>query len=155
MGSGYAHGRETVPGSIVLTSIEWAKCPRTCQWKPTSTEILGLATYGRLYPSSFWAPVFYSVVFCRKLWRSLLCHNMLQSYSQVQDRSGVLKEMYKNVTVISRKMDLPQHAVQRWRHGDHRPIHSLFINWVRTDTQTHKSENSISANFTPFTWRQW
>jgi len=24
--------------------------------------------------------------------------------------------MYKNVTVISRKMDLPQHAVQRWRH---------------------------------------
>jgi len=25
--------------------------------------------------------------------------------------------MYKNVTVISRKMDLSQHAVQRWRHG--------------------------------------
>jgi len=33
--------------------------------------------------------------------------------SQVQDRSGVLGEMYKNVTLISRKMDLPQHAVQR------------------------------------------
>ena len=23
----------------------------------------------------------------------------------------------------------------------------------QTDTQTHKSENSISASFTPFTWR--
>ena len=34
-------------------------------------------------------------------------------YGQVQNRSGVLGEMYKNVTVISRKMDLPQHAVQR------------------------------------------
>jgi len=41
--------------------------------------------------------------------------------------------MNKNMTVISRKMDLPQHAVQRWRHGDHRPIHSLFTDWVRTD----------------------
>jgi len=38
-------------------------------------------------------------------------------YSQIQDRSEVLGEMYKNVTVISRKMDIPQHAVQRWRHG--------------------------------------
>jgi len=41
-------------------------------------------------------------------------------YSQVQDRSGGFGEMYKNVTIISRKMDLPalpQHAVQRWRHG--------------------------------------
>jgi len=33
-------------------------------------------------------------------------------HSQVQDRSGDLEEMYKNVTVILRKMDLPQHAVQ-------------------------------------------
>jgi len=39
----------------------------------------------------------------------------------------VLGEMYKNVRLITRKMDLPQHAVQRWRHGDHRPVHSLFI----------------------------
>ena len=31
-------------------------------------------------------------------------------YSQVQDRSGVLEEMYKNVTVISRKMDLPHES---------------------------------------------
>jgi len=38
-------------------------------------------------------------------------------YSQIQDRSGVSGEMYKNGTVISRKMDLPQHAVRRWRHG--------------------------------------
>jgi len=35
--------------------------------------------------------------------------------------------MYKNETVISHKMDLPQHAVQRWHHGIHRPVHSLFI----------------------------
>jgi len=34
-------------------------------------------------------------------------------YSQVQDLSVVLGEMYKNVTVVSWKMDLPQHAVQR------------------------------------------
>jgi len=27
------------------------------------------------------------------------------------------------------------------------------LDWVRTDTQTDKSENSISASFTPFTWR--
>jgi len=59
-------------------------------------------------------------------------------YSQVQDRSGVLGEMYKNITVLSRKMDLSQHAMQRWRHGDHRPVHSLFIDWVRTDTQKWK-----------------
>jgi len=38
-------------------------------------------------------------------------------YSQVQDRSGGWGEMYKNVTLNTRKMDLPQHAVPRWRHG--------------------------------------
>jgi len=37
--------------------------------------------------------------------------------SQVQGRSVGFREMYKNVTLISRKMELPQHAVQRWRHG--------------------------------------
>ena len=38
-------------------------------------------------------------------------------YSQVQDRSGGFGEMYKNVALISRKMDFthtPQHAVQPW-----------------------------------------
>ena len=51
-------------------------------------------------------------------------------YSQVKDRSGVLRELYKNVTVISRQMDLLQHTMQWWRHGDPRPIHALFIDWV-------------------------
>jgi len=53
-------------------------------------------------------------------------------YSRVQDRSGVFGEMYKNVTLISRKMDLlalPQHAVQQWRHGigQQRVIHSSLL----------------------------
>jgi len=43
-------------------------------------------------------------------------------YSQVQDRSGSLGQNYKNVTVVTRKIDFPQHAVQRWRHGDHRLV---------------------------------
>ena len=30
---------------------------------------------------------------------------------------------------------------------------TLLKTGVLTDTQTHKSENSISASFTPFTWR--
>jgi len=34
-------------------------------------------------------------------------------YSLVQDRNGGLGEMYKNVTVVTRKMNFPQHAVQR------------------------------------------
>jgi len=40
-------------------------------------------------------------------------------YSQVQDRSGGFGEKYRNVSVISCKMDfphMPQHAVQRWHY---------------------------------------
>jgi len=33
------------------------------------------------------------------------------------------KKMYH--LYISRKMDLPQYAVLRCHHGDHRPVHSL------------------------------
>jgi len=59
-----------------------------------------------------------------------------RQYSQIQDWSGVLGEMYKNVTVISRKMDLAQHTMQRWRHVDHRPVYSLFVDWVCTVKHT-------------------
>ena len=47
-------------------------------------------------------------------------------YRQIQEWSGGFREMDKNVTVISRKMDLPQHAMQRWHHGigQQRIIHS-------------------------------
>ena len=43
-------------------------------------------------------------------------------YSQVRDRNEGLGEMYKNVTVDPRKTDVPQHAVQRRHHGDHRLV---------------------------------
>jgi len=48
-------------------------------------------------------------------------------YSQVQDRSGGFGEMYKYVTLISCKMDLPQHAMQRWHHGIGQQMDHSFV----------------------------
>jgi len=58
-------------------------------------------------------------------------------YNQVHDRSGVLGEMYKNVTVISLKMYFPQHSMQ-WRRRCHSWLvgtlcHKGVIHWsIRT-----------------------
>jgi len=81
---------------------------------------------------------------------------MKRSFQRCIVRTEILSTFHARVeyisvkTAISRKMDLQQHAVQRWRFGDHRPVHSFRLSAHRR-TYTQKW-NSISASFTPFTW---
>jgi len=59
-------------------------------------------------------------------------------YSQVQDRSRVLGEMYKNVTVISRKTDLPQQVSTA-----HYAAKGSFIGRYAPDSPTAAFETCI------------
>ena len=70
----------------------------------------------------------------RTIYRWNLCSLAFWRYSQIQDQNGVLGEVYKNVTVISRKMYCPQHSMQRWRH-----CHSLLTGALRRKGVIHWS----------------
>ena len=58
------------------------------------------------------------------------CHfiGFLMIQSGSRSKWGFRRNVHKCYSFgISHKMDLPQHAMQQWRHGDHQPVHSRFI----------------------------
>jgi len=47
-------------------------------------------------------------------------------YSQIRGRCWVLRDICKNVTVVTRKMDVPLHGAAVWRHGDDHACQLIF-----------------------------